>query len=437
MRVKRSLFLPLAVAVVCGTLVSNAWAEDKLSDAAAMPDANGPIWDRDKALGDIYGTRVGLADYGISVDIKLTQYYQVVTSGGRGTGDAYGGTIDYFVNASSEKMGLWDGFTLMTHTTTQFGNSIVSDTGPFTLANTTMLYPEPNYRGTAITGVMGMQMITDHVAVIGGKINSVDLWTMIYPNIGGGTESFMNVNMLAAAVPWFRWLNLSEMGGGLMVLNDKGQIEAGLLVVDTQNVTTTSGFSDMFSNGAGILGLYRFFFELDDKPGNLLFSFGGSTGSYDSLAQSDWSFVPGVGLEGSEKTGTWTGAVYFEQVLWHEMDSPQQNVRLYTGWSISDGNPSFGHYGGLVSVEATGLMFGRKNDRAGIGGFWNKLSDDIGDIANRVSGVNLGDIYGGEVYYNAEINAWLHVTGDLQVVQGGFHNQDPAVILGLRAVMDF
>lgn len=46
-------------------------------------------------------------------------------------------------------------------------------------------------------------------------------------------------------------------------------------------------------------------------------------------------------------------------------------------------------------------------------------------------------MWGFEAYYNYEVTPWFHLTGDLQVVQGGERDVDSAVILGLRAVLDF
>jgi porin len=48
-----------------------------------------------------------------------------------------------------------------------------------------------------------------------------------------------------------------------------------------------------------------------------------------------------------------------------------------------------------------------------------------------------GNVYGGEAYYNAEINPWFHLTFDLQVVNPSFESRDDAIVAGLRAKIDF
>ena len=51
------------------------------------------IWTRKKLTGDWYGLRSDLAEHGINLDFRLSQYYQGVTSGGKNTNGAYGGHL--------------------------------------------------------------------------------------------------------------------------------------------------------------------------------------------------------------------------------------------------------------------------------------------------------------------------------------------------------
>ena len=421
------------ISVLCCLFAQSA-ALHAQSGGAKSGDSD--LWTRDKILGDWGGARTDLEQNGITLDLRLMQFYQGVTSGGANTGGEYGGIMDYILNVDGHKLGLWPGFFVKMHATTQFGDGIFGYPGPFAFSNTAMLYPLPDYDGTAITGLYAMQMLSPKFGLVAGKINTVDLFQMIYPHSGVGIDGFMNINMLAPALPWFRFVNLSQMGGGALVLADDGQIQGGLLAFDTQNVTTTSGFHDLFDNGAGVLGLWRFFIEMNDKPGSILFAAGGSTGDYNSLERSDWGFVPGVGIVGKDKTGTWAGSVYYDQVFWQEPHDDKRNLRLFTGGSISDGDPSFGKFAGFAGLEATGLLFERKKDRAGIGGFYSELSTDF---KNRtpIFGANLQDVGGAEAYYNAEITPWFHLTGDLQVVRSANDADDTAIVLGLRAQLDF
>ena len=323
------------------------------------------------------------------------------------------------------------------HAETQFGNSILDDAGGFAFPNTQMLLPLPGYRGTAITGLLVQQALSKNLVLAGGKINVIDFWDMVYPHTASaGVDGFMNTNMIASALPWLRWVNLSVMGGGALVLADDGQIQGGVLAFDSQNSSTTSGFDDLFEEGTAILGMWRFFFNVDDKPGSLLFVGGASSRDYTSLDKSDWGIVPPKGLTAKKKNETWTTAVYYDQVFWQSPDIDKKNLRLLTGWSISDGNPSFIKWGGFASVEGWGLLPNRENDRMGVGAFYNQLSSEFKDLTSAV-GVKLRNTWGTELYYNAEITPWFHLTPNLQVVQNQNRSDSTAVILGLRGVIDF
>ena len=72
----------------------------------------------------------------------------------------------------------------------------------------------------------------------------------------------------------------------------------------------------------------------------------------------------------------------------------------------------------------------------GVGVFYHQLSSDLKDLASDIGG-NLTDTWGAEAYYNIEITPWLHLTPNLQVIQNQNGNNDPAVIVGLRSVIEF
>ena len=416
------IFLAALLSLCAALLATNAWAKD--------------IWTRDKLSGDWGGLRTDLAEHGIQLDVRLTQFYQGVASGGKNTNFEYGGKFDYILKLDGKKLGLWPGFFVTMHAETQFGHTIIGDAGGFSLPNTSMLYPLPDQHKTAITGLLFEQALSKNFALVAGKINVVDLWTMAYPHTGGGVDGFMNTNMIASALPWFRWVNLSFLGAGALVLTDEGQIRGGLVAFDTNNSTTTTGFSELFDSGVGGVGVWRFFFEIDDKPGSLLFAGGGCTRDYKSLEKHDWLLIPGEGLTAKEKDDAWTAAVYYDQVFWQAPDNDKKNLRLFTGWSLSDGNPSFGRWGGFTSVEGWGIIPNREKDRMGVGGFFNQLSSDLKQLNSR-QGNNLRDIWGAELYYNAEVTPWMHITGDMQIIRNQNRGDSKAIILGLRAVIDF
>ncbi len=427
------------------TTAEDAQSKDTKPKAPATPGCTNGVDDdigtREKLTGDWGGARTDLENHGVKIDLRLTQYFQGVADGGSNTNFAYGGKFDIILDLDGQKMGLWEGLFINVHAEEQFGNGILADAGDFALPNTLTLYPLPGYRDVAVTQVLVEQFLSKNFAVALGKINVIDFWTMVYPETGGGVDGFMNTNMFASALPWLRWVNLSFLAGGALFVTDDEQLQGGVFALDLNNVTTTTGIPEVFDDGAGVLGFWRFFFDVDDKPASLLFVGGGSTREYHSFESHATGWDPGIisnvlRVTEDKDDGVWGAGFYYDQVLWEEPANDKQNVRFFTGWSVSDGDPSFGRWGGFTSLEATGLLFNREKDRAGVGGFYNGLGSDFKKTMDGV-GIDLRDTWGFELYYNAEITPWFHLTGDVQVVQNENDDDDPGVILGLRGVLEF
>jgi len=87
-----------------------------------------------------------------------------------------------------------------------------------------------------------------------------------------------------------------------------------------------------------------------------------------------------------------------------------------------------------MSVEGFGLIQGREKDRTGVAYFYNGLSNDLRRLTSGV--LPLQEVQGVEVYYNAEVTPWFHLTGDLQVIDNADEANDPAIIVGLRGKID-
>jgi porin len=71
----------------------------------------------------------------------------------------------------------------------------------------------------------------------------------------------------------------------------------------------------------------------------------------------------------------------------------------------------------------------------GIAYFYNALNSDFQNAFSLISPI--ADVQGGEVYYNAQITPWFHLTADLQVVEPSVQALDTALVLALRAKLDF
>ena len=428
-----SVFLALAV------FTPPVWADS--NDPATKkgkPSLMKDIWTRSKLTGDWGGLRTYLTDHGIGIEIRLAQFGQWVTSGGIDTNGEYGGKVDYRLNVDATKLfGLWKGVSLNMHAETRYGYDILEDAGSFALPNAPMLYPGPGkYHGTEITGLTVTQSLFDGRAdVFFGKMHAFDLATGLFPQVAGGLEGFWNVNSLVTAMPWFRYISLSMFGGGGWTIKD-GMVQAGLLVLGTENATTTwNNFSDSFEDGPGLFGFYRFFYKVYDKPGYVLFAAGGSTKKYQSMDPSSWTIIPGEGLTDTNSKRTWDFATYLYQVFWQAEGNDKRRAQFFMGGTVADEDPTFSNWNLFASVEAFGLMASRPHDRMGISGWYTGISADFDRLTSDL-GIRLRDSWGCEIYYNFEINPWLHMSPDLQVIKNENIGDSVAVIPGIRLVID-
>jgi porin len=396
------------------------------------------IWTRDKLSGDWGGLRTDLADHGVYPEITFSQFGQGVASGGKNRNGEYLGKVDYRLNLDVAKLaGLWQGVGISLHAETRFGNGIEADAGAFALPNTASLYPLPDdYHDTDITGLLLTQMLFDErVTLFFGKIHTVDLVTLIFPEAANGLEGFWNINGLVPALPWFRFWNLSIWGGGGWTNQEEG-IQSGLFFFGQENVSTTWEFAESFEDGVGLFGFYRFFYEIAGKPGFVMVGAGGATKKYPSLDSSDFINIPGAGPVSTTGKRPWDLAAYVQQVFWQAEDDPKRRAQFFMGGTGGNDNPNFSNWTVFASIEAFGPMVSRAQDRIGISFWYSGLSNDFVDLLDDL-GFRARDTWGFELYYNFEINPWLHLTPDLQLIQNDDKDDDFAVIPGIRLVLDF
>lgn len=392
------------------------------------------LWDRDKLAGDWFGHRDCLAANGITFNVDVTQFYQGVTSGGANEDWAYGGKADYFLTFSGQQAGLdglWEGFVFQLHAETRFGDDVNQDAVLASPSNANMLYPNGN-DVTAITGLNFTQALNEEWAVTFGKFNTFDFFQMAYPEFGRGIDGFMNTSVILP-LSLARTTPLSFLGAGVIKLQDQ-KVQGALMVLDSNNITTTAGFDDLFDNGANILGLWRFFTEYGGLTGSHAFVGTYATGDFTSLDATDWAFFPGQGLVADEVAGSWSATYIFEQQVWVDCCNPARNVLVWSslGFADSDNSPFDSTFN--IYLQGSGLVASRPYDRCGIGYFYSGVSGELQQLLNVF---DVGDFQGGEIYYNAQITPWFHLTADLQVVEPALGGNDTAIVAGLRAKVAF
>jgi porin len=406
------------------------------------------IWTRDKLTGDWKGLRTDLHDHGIDIDLRLSQYGQGVASGGVQKSGEYGARMSYRAHVDLAKaVGLWEGLSIDLHAMTRFGEDILADTGGLVLSNTELLMPLPGkYSDSDITGLTINQYFPLYKGHLGmatlGKLDVIDAVSLFFPTVNHGQEGFLNVNALVSALPWFGAVRgLSMYGGWLASINEEYQIgESGLLVTGTDNVTTSWDISDSFKHGVWIAAFHRFLWKLDDKPGYVMLFAGGSTREQVSVESLDFVFKPGAGVTVTDdEKKPWNVAAYIYQVFWQAEKDPNRKAAILIGGTAGPDDPQFAQYNLFTALEAYGPMASRPQDRMGVAFWYNWLADGFVDTLSNlpIGSIRLRDTWGFELYYNIEINKWLHLTPDLQIVKNEFKGDNMAIIPGIRMVMDF
>jgi len=420
------IILPLLCAVL---FVTNSWAGD--------------FWTRDKLTGDWGGLRSDLSKHGLDIEMRNSHYYQKVTSGGVDSSDAdaeYGIKLDTFINIDAQKLfGSWEGLYISTHIESRDGNDVLADAGTFSLPNANLMYPEPgNYDGTNVTSMFVTQMLFDgKAAVLAGKLGSFDLLQGLFPGVVDyGLDGFMNANSMMSILSWGRWLTLSQYGMAAWTY-EGGLPSTGFIIAGHDNVTTTWDTSDSFSDGVGIMVFHRFQFSLGDHPGYVYMGGGGSTKKYNSLDPVDWTFVPGEGPVDTDKKKPWDFATYWKQEFWHHKDDKDRQAFTFVGASVGDDNPSFSDWDVFATFQATGPFDARPHDRMGMASHYYHYADNYVDLVSDIPGENLRDnSWTFETFYNVQLTPWLHLTANIQYAQNEQKSDDPAVIPGLRLVID-
>lgn len=370
-----------------------------------------------------------LAAQGIVYAVEAPQFYQGVTSGGNDRGFEYGGKVDQFLILDSCKLGLWQGMTMTMHVETRYGQDVNFEAVGLAPVNVAMLYPKPNEHDTAITGLMFAQALDKEVQATFGKFNALDLFYSLYPQTGRGVSGFMNTSMVIP-ISVARVVPLSFLGAGAMKYHGK-QIQGGVLVYDTHNITTTSGFDDLFDNGANIMGFWRFFTNHGGLPGSHMFAGIWSTGEFVSFDPAGFAIVPGQGLVANRESGAYSLLYILEQTLWADCCNKNRNVTLLSQWGLADEETSPFHWSANVGIQAQGFNRHRPQDTMGVGYFYTGLSDDFKNLLSPV--LDLQDVHGVELYYNVAVAKCFDLTTDLQVIEPAESANDTAIVFGVRA----
>jgi porin len=303
------------------------------------------------------------------------------------------------------------------------------------------LFPKATGSETALTGVKFTQALSENFVTFAGKLNMFDAFKM--PFTGAAVpDGFWNLG-LAFPVVAARTVPYSTLGAGAAILKD-GQPIFTLMVLDTNNTPTTSGFSTFFDNGATIfanLTLPTKFFGL---PGQQGISGTFSTGKYNDLSPTAY-FDPETGLTITQEFARDSWSLFYSanQALWVNPCNQKQLYGLFANVGTADDGPSPIRFAANVGLYGSSPLTTRPLDTFGIGYTFTRYSSPVQNFAPVL--LPIGNDQAIEMFYSIAVTPWFNVAPDLQVVfpareetlPPNRESIDTALVLGMRAKINF
>lgn len=396
-----------------------------------LPSSGGKeFWSRPQLTGEWDDSRDTSAENGLTFFGDLTQYYQGVTTGGLAQKFKYGGRGDYLIDVDTQKLGLWDGGHLDLRAETRLGQDCNDIDGTVARSNFAMSLPLSGENVTALTGVQYTHTLSESMSVFFGKLNILDGTPTAYAR-GMRLNYFWNVAMqsnLSRA-----YLYPSTLGAGVTVRNDVDSV-FNLYLLDTHYTPTTSGLSNLFSNGMVAYGEYQVQTNWCDLPGHSAIGLLYSTAKRTTLDPNPYQFLEAI-LTGEplpQKDSAWTVIYRFDQVVHADGEDARRNWTLNSDLGLTDGNPNPIRWFANVSLVGGSPIRGREDDSVGIGYYHLGVSH-----LPILTTLGFGAENGVELFYNAAITARFHVTPDLQILDPAQRHNATALLVGIRARLSF
>lgn len=413
----------------------------------------GGFWRRSTMFGDIGGIRQKIYEDGFTLDAALTQVFQWVAAGGAKKNDYdYTGLLDYGFTIDTGKTGLWSGGLFVVNAETGFAGNFPLQAGTLSPTNYTSLLPEPDKPSTFLMEYYLMQAISEHVSIVVGRINAAN---------------FLDRNRFAND-PRNQFLNISM---------DNDPLVGEFASFSTYGILVPIEITDYLSISPAV-------FDPNIQPGDW-FKAGDGIGFFDDVgmgaeAQLNWNLCKNLGgalrvdyiyttkdainfnnpylpvdiiLDNPlpTKSNNWVIMLNAEQYLWKPSTSAHKDSVVRTasfdfqepgigvfsrfGYAPEDRNPWNLYLSG--GIGGRGFIPNRPFDRAGLGIYWLKESNDLKATLDALQLDLLEDEVGFEAFYNLAITPWLQLSVDLQWINPGIQSTKDTLVLGTRLFTQF
>ncbi len=443
----------LALSQTAGSKSGNESRQDSTKElhGGILPpvDYTGDLTSRAFLLGDWGSVRSDLSDKGVRFSGWQTPNLQRVTSGGSEADTAFGASGDLWAALDFHKMGVIPGGLLTVRAEFDVGKSVSKSSGTLLPPSYNAILPiagETDRDSLSITSLYYTQFLGDTFGVWLGRSDThhnANLGEFAGLNPQTGNTQFQHFALTAIPVMPLSQPYVSAFGAGVFARPTK-DLSLAAMVMDSRESSQRSGF-DEFGKDWNSFFAVNLQHRLGDLPGGKLVGYSYSwNGDYTKLENSQLqNLITGTPLK--PKSETWAAIYSAWQYLQVFEGDTSKSVRLndgradHRGWGVflmagladEDTNPVQWSIAG--GVGGRGLMASRPNDSFGIGYFIIDVKDGV--VANLIGLKNTEQ--GVEIYYEAEITPWFHITPDLQIVDPGLSASETAVIVGLRANISF
>lgn len=380
--------------------------------------------------GDWGGARSGLNKKGITILPRVSTFYEGMVGGTGNKNFEFGGKADVQVIFNGEKLGLWKGLKIVTHTEYNFGNSINGAGGTLLPKNVALLLP--GIKGADrfdITSLFIAQSIGTNKSLMVGKINMVDIAASARFAGGAGIDNFQHI---AFAAPPTGLVPPSIFGSLLSIKTKALNYTFGIF--DPSSVVNKSGLENPFKTGVNFFSNFERPVKIGGKQGTHAIKLVYSTQNGTSLGSlGDIIIPPAIAKPILIKDNRFYIGYSFTQYLFQPTADVEKGWGIFGQIGFSDGDPTPIDWSMLLGLGGNSPIKNRIDDKWGVGFFHTSISKGLKQSAAVVAATSFNDESGFETFYMAQLWPWFKLGLDMQIINPVFERNKTATTIGLRS----
>lgn len=410
--------------------------------AAAAPTPETEFWKRAELTGDWGGDRLRLANEGLVLEGRFTQFVQGIAKGGTRENTVSNGKLELEMKLDFGKMNpKWQWWSAAIKTEWRFGGPLLLGTGGINPTNTATLIPGTAGSVVAVTAFNFTRIIPkdlkkgDFYVVGFGRYNMIESLDEEF-FAGEGTERFLNLAQIGPLTV-LREVPFVTNGATFAVVRG-GEPRFVLAVIDPNDHSTNLGLKDLFADGVTFAPSYNFPVKYWGKTAKHTIGGAITTKKYTPFDAIRQIILPGPPINPVQpKRGSWSISYVFRQYIVER--APKDGWGFFTQVAFANKNTSPITSFLDIGLGGNGLFKSRPTDEFGISYAYTGLSSVL------VDNINLLTLGGRrprsenqiEMFYNFHLAPWLRLTGDIQFIRGVRPLVDTAVVPGARLEIIF